>query len=123
MRKIITITLLLIGISSFAQDRYQYYFIEIRTTGKGEVELAPENQVVYPDIDSLLVSSRAKNKRGIEEVSGRKYASYSEAFNRLSREGLEFVQFANLSSFGGAASMLAGDIRVNYVIWRKRAGE
>ncbi|MBI3137985.1 MAG: hypothetical protein HYZ15_05325 [Sphingobacteriales bacterium] len=123
MSKIISIALLLISISSIAQDKYQYYFIEMRNTGKGEVEVEPENQVVYDDIDSLLVTSREMNKRGIEEVKGRKYGSYTEVFNRLSREGLEFVQFANLGSFGGATAMLAGDIRINYLIWRRKVNE
>ncbi len=120
MKRICIVIALTISLSTAAQDRYQYYFIEIRTTGKAEIELAPENQVLYSDIDSLIVSSREKNKRGIEEVKGRKYDSYSAAFNRLSAAGLEFVQFTNLSSVGGATAALVGDIRVNYVIWRRK---
>lgn len=114
----LAITLFVLNGSS--QDKFYFYFIEFRNTGKGEVELKPENQVFYPDIDKLLVSSRVTNKRGVEEITGRRYASYTEAFNTLSGEGLEFVGFANLGSFGGATAAIAGDVRVNYMIWRKK---
>lgn len=119
MKKIICIISLFISLQLAAQE-YQYYFIELRTTGKAEVELSPEMGVTYSDIDSLIVSSREVKKNGVIMVTGRKYASYSAAFNRLSREGLEFVQFANLSTVGGGTAFIAGDIRINYTVWRKK---
>lgn len=120
MKRIIFILLILISLDAAAQNTYKYYFIEIRPTGKGEIEVAPENGVNYPDIDTLLVASRETKKNGGVIVTGRRYNSYSDVFNRLSTEGLEFVQLASLSSFGGATAMLATDLKVNYVIWRKR---
>lgn len=120
MKKLLVAILTIICVNVQAQTSYQYYFIEMRPTGKGEVEVAPELGVTYTDIDSLLVAGRETKKNGAVIVTGKKYDSYSALFNRLSREGLEFVQMAGLSSFGGAAAMLATDLKVNYLIWRKR---
>lgn len=122
MRLVIISLCLLIGKLSYSQDApvYTYYFLEIRTTGKAEVEITPEMGVKYPDIDSLIVSKREPKKNGGENITGVKYPSYSDAFNKLSSAGLEFVQFANLSTFGGGTAMLAGDLRINYIVWRKR---
>ena len=106
--------------TNISAQTFQYYFLEIRTTGKAEVEITPESGVKYDDIDTLIVSKREPGKKGIDIVTGKKYESYSSAFNRLSRAGLEFVQFANLSTFGGGTALLAGDIRINYIIWRKK---
>lgn len=120
MKRMLIILLISLSVKATAQNSYQYYFIEVRPTGKGDVEVLPEHGVTYPDIDSLLVASRETKKNGAVITTGKKYASYTEVFNRLTAQGLEFVQFANLSSFGGATAMLATDMKVNYVIWRKR---
>lgn len=96
----------------------QYFFIEIRATGKMEVELQPE-QGVISDIDSLLVASRETKKNGAVIVTGKKYESYTSAFNSLASAGLEFVQMANVSTVGGATAALVGDLRTNYMIWKR----
>lgn len=118
MKKLVLIGLLLF--TKAAQAQYLYYFLEIKTTGKAQVELAPEMGVTYDDIDTLIVSNRETKKNGAVVVTGKKYESYSAAFNSLSAAGLEFVQFANLSTIGGATAFIAGDIRINYTIWRRR---
>ena len=99
--------------------KYQYYFLMISTTGKLGVLIEPEWGVNYPDIDSLIVSKREQRKKN-DVITGKKYESYSEAFNSLSNAGLEFVQFVNLSTVGGGTAMLVGDIRINYTMWRRR---
>ena len=120
MKKIIVLLSLFMAVTAAAQTKYQYYFLEMRTTSKAEVEVTPEMGVKYADIDTMIVSKRETKKNGAEVVTGKKYNSYSAAFNTLSAAGLEFVQFASLSTFGGSAAMLAGDIRINYMIWRKK---
>lgn len=119
MKKIFIAICIIISAAASAQTSYKYYFLEIRTTGKAEVEITPEMGVTYEDIDSIIVKSREIKKNGAVIITGVKYPSYSAAFNKLSSVGLEFVQFANLSTFGGATAFISGDIRINYVIWRK----
>lgn len=118
MKKLIFILLIIFAKGASAQS-YQYYFIEIRATGKGDVEVQPELGVNYPDIDTLLVASRETKKNGAVIVTGKKYGSYSEVFNKLSATGLEFVQFSNLPTFGGATGAMLSDLRSNYAIWRR----
>lgn len=101
-------------------DIYKYYFLMIKTTGKMGIEIEPEWGVTYEDIDSLIVESREARKKGGFDISGKKYDSYSAMFNALSAAGLEFVEFASLSTVGGSAKVLVGDLRLNYVIWRKK---
>lgn len=78
------------------------------------VQITPEVGVTYEDIDTLIVE-----KRKGQNVTGKKYESYSEAFNSLSSAGLEFVQFVNLSTIGGATSFIS-DLKTNFILWRKR---
>lgn len=75
---------------------------------------------MYADIDSL-VCARSTDNRGKEIVKERKYGDYSEVFNKLSAAGLEFVQFANLPTIGGGTALIGGEIRMNYMVWRKRS--
>lgn len=112
------IVFLLISNFSYGQT-YKYYFFEVRPTGKAEVAIKPEGNTLYADVDSL-VCERSTDSRGKELVKEKKYGSYSEAFNKLSSAGLEFFQFANLPTFGGATQILAGEIRANYMVWRRK---
>lgn len=112
------IVFLLISNFSYGQT-YKYYFFEVRPTGKAEVAIKPEGNTVYADVDSL-VCERSTDNRGKEHVKEKRYAGYSEAFNGLSGAGLEFVQFTNLPTVGGATQILAGEIRANYMVWRRR---
>ena len=104
-----------------AQDapQYKYYFLMIRATGKAEVEISPEMGVEYPDIEPLIVGKKEQKKKG-ESITGKKYESYSDAFNVLSATGLEFVQFVTLPSVGGMTIFVAGDMKLSYTMWRKR---
>jgi len=119
---ILFIIIILFPIFSMAQKSliYKYYFLEIRPTGRGEVEITPEMQVKYEDIDTLIVLKREMRKNGYENITGKKYSSYSSAFNILSNAGLEFVQFVYLPTYGGATGMLVSEMRINYIMWRKR---
>ncbi len=121
MKKIITLLCLLAVLKSGAQNTQpvQYYFIEVRPTGKLEVELQPEMGTTYADIDSLLVATRETKKNGAIIITGKKYSSYSAAFNTLAGAGLQFVQFANLPTSGGATAALVGDLRITYMVWKK----
>src|SRR5690348_12482168 len=104
MKKILLCLSIFISFCAAAQTKYQYYFIETRTTGKMGIELSPETGVTYSDIDTLIVASREVKKNGNTVITGKKYESYSAAFNALSAAGLEFVEFANLSTIGGATA-------------------
>jgi hypothetical protein len=96
------------------QPVYKYYFIETRMTNKGEVELNSEKGTRYVGIDSIVNTEWGKK-------DNKHFGSYSEAFNALSDAGLEFVQFYDLASIGGASKSLIGDdLRVHYALWRKR---
>lgn len=118
MKKVMIMLFVFLCIKANSQV-YKYYFIEINTTSKAEVELSPEWGYKYEDIDSLVCKREIKSN-GKEDYKGKKYKSYSEAFNALSAAGLEFVQFASLSTVGGATRLIAGDIKVGYTIWRKK---
>lgn len=122
MIKIILLCIFTISASSiYSQDVFTYYFIEVRVTGKGDVEIAPEGEASYTDIADLIETKREKDKKGFERVTGKKYNNYSAAFNVLSKAGLEFVQFTNLPTVGGATSMFVGtSLPTNYMIWRKK---
>jgi hypothetical protein len=98
---------------------YRYYFLEVRATGKMEIAVKPEFDAQYPDIDSL-VCVRTTDNRGKEIMKERKYLSYSDMFNKLSAAGLEFVQFAWLPTVGGGAQLIGGEMRVNYIVWRRK---
>jgi hypothetical protein len=119
MKAAIILSFLLLSTTVGAQT-YRYYFFEVRATGKAEIAIKPESNTVYPDIDSL-VCERLTDSRGKEQVKEKKYGSYSEAFNRLSAAGLEFFQFANLPTVGGGAAIIAGELRANYMVWRRKA--
>jgi hypothetical protein len=119
MKAFIILCFLACATAATAQT-YKYYFIEIRATGKAEIALKPEGNIVYSDIDSL-VCERSTDNRGKEQVKEKRYSSYSEAFNKLSSAGLEFFQFANLPTFGGGTAIIAGEMRANYMVWRRRA--
>lgn len=119
MKKMILSILLLASVPIFAQKPVQFYFIEIRPTGKMEVELKAETGVTYPDIDSLLIGSSTTTKKGAVITTGKKYDSYTAAFNALSGAGLQFVQFANLSTMGGASALLTSDVKTIFTIWKK----
>lgn len=99
---------------------YKYYFLEFRATGKLEVEIKPEDDAEYSDIESLIVSKRDTSKNGRVNIVGKKYKSFSNAFNALSASGLEFKEFVTLNIVGGATGILAGPLPVNYMIWRKK---
>lgn len=103
--------------------KYQYYFIQMTPTSKVEIELAPEDNVYYADIDSLIVTKVEINKKGYRQVTGKKYDSFSAAFNALSGAGLEFVQFAYLNKVGGMTAVWVGESRIGYSIWRKQIKE
>jgi hypothetical protein len=118
-KTLLILSILLVSTQIFAQ-KYTYYFITINPTSKGEVEVTPELGVVYSDIDTFLVAKRETKKNGAVEVTGKRYNSYSAFFNSMSMHGIEFVQFANLQEYGGATRMIAGDIRSNYTIWRRK---
>lgn len=113
-------TLIISVCAFFAQAQYKYYFFQIKITGKSEVQLIPEREILYPDIESLIIEKRDTSKKGTETVTAIRFQSYSEAFNKLSAAGLEFVQFTNLPTVGAGTAFLAGDMRVNYIIWRKK---
>lgn len=118
MKPIITLCFLFASYLSQAQS-YRYYFLDIRPTGKMEVAIIPENNILYEDIDSL-VCERSTNDRGKEVIREKKYPSYSALFNRLSAEGMEFVDFATIPKAGGAAQVIAGPLMTTYMIWRRR---
>jgi len=119
MKKLIIVVAILLSFNSFSQ-KYNYYFLEIRSTGNVGIALKPQPECIYSDIDSLIVEKRTYDKHGVESISERKYKNYSEAFNALSKAGLEFVQFANLPTVGGATVYLVGEGRNNFVIFRKK---
>lgn len=116
--KLIIFTLLILFTKTLSAQTYQYYFIESRATAKGEVAINPENNMLYSDVDSLLCER--SDIRGREVVKERKYPSYSDMFNRLSREGMEFIQFVYVSKIGGAAQLIAGSGQTVYMVWRKK---
>lgn len=118
MKPIITLSLILIFGVAKAQT-YRYYFLDIRATGKMEVAIIPENNIQYDDIDSL-VCERSQSDRGKEIVKEKKYSSYSVLFNRLSAEGLEFVEFATVPKAGGATQVIGGPLMTTYMIWRRK---
>jgi hypothetical protein len=120
MKKILIVICILFAINATAQDTYQYYFVQGRPTGKLEVEVWPEKGIVYPDIDTLLVSKREKNKKGVEEIEGKKYESFSAFFNALATTGLEFVNYYKWNTAGGAAGVLGGRLEGDYFIFRKK---
>lgn len=109
--------LLLLASSAKAQT-YQYYFLDIRATGKLGVAVMPEKNLNYGDIDSL-VCDRSANDKGREIVKEKIYGSYTELFNRLSAHGLEFVQFAYLPTVGGATQLIGGSMPNNFAVFRK----
>lgn len=116
--KILFVALLLfISSASFSQT-YEYYFIEFRPTGKAEIAVIPENNIVYRGLDSLLCE-RSENK-GKEVVKEKRYPNYSTVFNMLSSKGLEFVQFVTAPKIGGATQMLTGSGDSNYMVWRRK---
>ena len=125
--KIYRLLLLLLPVATNAQQAdtisvpvYQYYFIEGRPTGKLQIEVWPEKNAVYPDIDSLVCGKREKNKTGVEEVTGKVYNSFTDFFNQLSRAGLEFVNYYKWNTAGGATGLLVGPVFSDYFIFRKR---
>jgi hypothetical protein len=118
MKQFLIITLLLCCKLSFAQA-YKYYFIEVRATPKSDVITMPENQTLYPDIDSL-VCERSVNDKGKEVVKEKKYRTYSEVFNKLSASGLEFYHFANIPKVGGAVEFISNSTNSTYMVWRKK---
>jgi hypothetical protein len=94
------------GTMEFNIPIYKFYFIKIASQGKGSVIVIPEDNVFYPDIDTLIV-----DRKGTKAV-GKEYHSYTEIFNALSKKYLEFVQFMNTNNGWGAET--------NVMIWRKR---
>lgn len=108
---------LLLSAATKAQT-YQYYFLDIRATGKVGVAVIPEKNLNYGDIDSL-VCERSTNDKGREVVKEKIYGSYTELFNRLSAHGLEFVQFVYLPTVGGATQLIGGSMPNNFAVFRK----
>lgn len=115
MKKLLLIALLLISVQAFTQT-YKYYFFAVRPTGKAQVELTGQ----YPETDSILIEGMDVSKKNDTTYNYKKFANYSEVFNALSAIGLEYVEFRNLPMVGGATRMLVGDIRVDWVIFRKK---
>jgi hypothetical protein len=115
MKKIFVTICILFAINAAAQTKYQYYFYAIRPTGKAEVELSGR----YPETDSLLIEKIEVNKKNDTTFYLKKFSSYSDAFNALSALGMEYVEFRNLPMIGGFGKMLIGDIKTDWVIWRK----
>jgi hypothetical protein len=123
MKQILIICLLIPSIAfcqSKQQDIYRYYFINGRPTGKFQIEVAPEKGILYSDIDSLVVSKREKNKKGVEEVEPKIYNTFSEFFNAMGAAGLEFVNYYKWNTAGGMTGMVVGRVDGDYFIFRKR---
>lgn len=116
MKKLLCICLLFYSYTCCAQARYNYYFFSVRATGKAQVEFSG----TYAETDSILVENFEVNKKGDTTINYKKFKSYSDVFNRLGTIGLEYVQFASLPMVGGATRMLVGDIRIDWVIFRKK---
>lgn len=124
MKSLFMLFFLIIAAVCKAQDKpkevYSYYFIEASPTGKLGIEVAPEKGIVYQEIDSLLVTERTVSRKGVPEVVGKKYGSFSEFFNLMGKHGLEFVNHYKWNVVGGGTSILAGRMEVDYFMFRKK---
>jgi hypothetical protein len=116
MKKLLLITGLVLSFSSFCQTGYKYYFFTVRPTGNAKVELTG----LYPETDSLLLEKIEVNRKGDTTYVFKKFDNYSTAFDALSAAGLEYVEFRSLPAIGGFTKMLVGDVRVDWIIWRRR---
>lgn len=94
------ILVLFIGVSAHSQTKqvYQYYFFMIQDAKN--VVIMPDKEMVYPDIDSLIIEKREPKK-----VTYRQFKSQTEAFNVLASKGLEFVQYVSNNTLFGVATL------------------
>lgn len=113
MKKVMIMLFVFLCIKANSQV-YKYYFIEIGPNEDNKIILMSESGAIYRDIDSLL------SKKEKKKIVGRVFESYTEVFNKLSIHGLEFVNFANLSTQGGAVGAILGSQPHGYFIWRKK---
>lgn len=113
MKYLISLILIIGGFTSFSQTKY--FFFEVRATGKATIELKGN----YPETDSVLIEKMEVSKRGDTTYTWKTFRSYSDAFNALSKLGMEYVEMANLPLVGGATSLFSGNLSQNYIIWRK----
>lgn len=83
--------------------KYQFYFLLLRTEGKG-FTIEYESGAAFQDLPDTIFLTTKNNKPAL-----RSYKSYSEIFASLSSAGLEFVQtYENPTT------------RFTYLMWRKR---
>lgn len=103
MKYLIILAVLLVSGACHSQT-YRYYFFNISATGSKGVTIATEKDMAYPEVDSLIVSTREGKK-----VTYKYFTTNTDAYNTLSKAGLEFVSFMSDASILGAATL-----------WRKR---